>query len=260
VLVIGYAPSAGTLLHARTLAKRQPAGGLLGVIDPQPVDALPLPLAEPEVAAAAALLGVPLTSVRGADATRRRVLAELPAHSVAHFACHGLARPDTPLESALVMSGGEMLTLGDLFQLELAGPGRPGIRLVVLSACETQLPGTDLPDELVGLPGGFLQAGAAAVVATQWKIADAAAALATAVFYRNLKSGLDGPAALRAAQIWLRDTTNGDKATFMHPRYGHSGLPESVARPLWSWRVTLPAGHRSFAEPSLWAAMTYTGG
>jgi len=258
-LAITYAPSAGALLHARELAGQRPLTDLLGIADPQPVDAGSLPLAGAEVEAAAALLGVPLRDLRGPAADREHVLGALPGHSVVHFACHGRARPDLPMESALLMSGNTVLTLTDLFRLELAGHGRSGIRLAVLSACETQLPGSDLPDELVGLPSGFLQAGAAAVMASQWKITDIAAALVTAVFYRNLKSGYDGPAALRAAQVWLRDTTNGEKAAFMHPRTGQSGLPEAVARPLWRWLVTTPAQQRSFAEPSQWAAMTYTG-
>jgi CHAT domain-containing protein len=258
-LVISYVPSAGTLLHARDLAAEHPVDDLFGVVDPRPVDAAPLPLAEAEVAAGAAALGISVSDVRGGAASRRRVLAELPGHAVVHFACHGLAKPDIPLHSALLMADDERLTLADLFELELSSPGRPGIRLAVLSACETQLPGTELPDELVSLPSGFMQAGSAAVVASQWRIADAAAALVVSAFYRNLGLGLPGPAALRAAQTWLRDTTDGDKATFLHPRSGQSGLPEAAARPLWRWLVTRPAGQRSFAQPSQWAAMTYTG-
>ena len=56
---LSYAPSAVTLLHARELARRQPLAALLGVADPEPVNASALPLAAAEVEAAAALLGVP---------------------------------------------------------------------------------------------------------------------------------------------------------------------------------------------------------
>lgn len=256
---IAYVPNAMALLAAGDLVARRPLDSLLGVADPQAGQAGSLPLADAEVAAAAALLGGPATELHGAAATREHVLTGLPGHSVVHFACHGRARPDQPMQSALLMTGGQALALSDVFGLRLARPGRSGLRLVVLSACETQLPGDDLPDELVGLPSGFLQAGAAAVVASQWKIADMAAALVTMFFYRQLTSGADGPAALRAAQLWLRDTTNGDKAAFLHPRSGHSDLPEAVARPLWRRLVTMPPTQRSFAEPSQWAAMTYTG-
>ena len=99
---------------------------------------------------------------------------------------------------------------------------------------------------------------AAAVVASQWMIGDTAAALTTTMFYRNLVSGAEGPAALRDAQAWLRDTTNAEKAAFLHPATGRSGLPPAVARPLWRWLMQAPDG-RSFLMPSQWAAMTYTG-
>lgn len=257
-LAVSYAPSAVAMLHARELSGQEAVSGLLGVAEPMPVNAKPLPFAAAEVAAAAAILGGPATALHGTDAERARILDELPGHSVVHFACHGLARPDAPLDSALLTSNNEQLTLGDLFRLELAEGNRRGMRLAVLSACETQLPGRELPDELVGLPSGFLQAGAAAVVASQWMIGDTAAALTTTMFYRNLVSGAEGPAALRDAQAWLRDTTNGEKAAFLHPATGRSGLPPAVARPLWRWLLQLPDG-RSFLMPSKWAAMTYTG-
>jgi CHAT domain-containing protein len=79
------------------------------------------------------------------------------------------------------------------------------------------------------------------------------------MFYRNLLAGADGPAALRDAQVWVRDTDNGEKAAFMDPRAGRSGLPAQAARPLWRWLVRAPARMRTFAMPSQWAAMTYTG-
>jgi CHAT domain-containing protein len=59
------------------------------------------------------------------------------------------------------MANDEILTLRDLFDLKL-----PGIRLAILSVCETGLPGTQLPDEVVSLPTGLLQAGVAGVVAS----------------------------------------------------------------------------------------------
>ena len=232
-VALSYAPSAVAILHAREIAGRLPLAGLLGIVDPETTNARSLPLAAAERHAAATLMSGPFLKLSGADAARDRVLAELPGRAVAHFACHGLARPDSPLDSALLTSGEQPLTLRDLFGLELTGHDRPGMRLAVLSACETQLPGTELPDELIGLPGGFLQAGAAAVMASQWAIEDAAAALVTIMFYRNLMAGADGPVALRDAQIWVRDTDNGEKASFLHPRTGQSGLPDQAARPLW---------------------------
>lgn len=52
---------------------------------------------------------------------------------------------------------------------------RIGARPVVLSACGSGLSGTASPDEVVGLPTGLLQAGAAAVVAPPGEVPDATA-------------------------------------------------------------------------------------
>jgi hypothetical protein len=60
---------------------------------------------------------------------------------VVHFACHGLAVIDDPLDSGLLLSRTDRLTLCDLLGLTIIAG------LAVLSACETALTGTDLPDE-----------------------------------------------------------------------------------------------------------------
>ena len=258
-IVLGYAPSAASLLHARGVAGQRRVPALLTVANPQPTGAAPLPLASTEASIAAAALRIPVTTLQGSGATCERVLAALPGRSVVHFACHGRARLEAPMESALLLAGNTLLLLGDLLRLDLAGQHRPGIGLAVLSACETQIPGSQLPDEVVSLPSGFLQAGAAGIVASQWMLDDTAAALLAAVFYPLLAAGRGASASLAQAQAWLRDTTNGVKAVYLHPVTGRSGLPAAAVRPLWRWAVTQPAGDRPFALPAQWAAMTYTG-
>ncbi|MEN8152168.1 MAG: CHAT domain-containing protein, partial [Planctomycetota bacterium] len=105
----------------------------------------------------------------GKDATEQRLLTELSAgkrwHSV-HFACHGFYDRRRPAWSALALSPGDVedgfLTVVEIFGLRVPSD------LVVLSACETGLVGAELPDEVVGLAAGFVQAGAAGVVSTLW--------------------------------------------------------------------------------------------
>ena len=92
---------------------------------------------------------------------RARVLAALPDYPVLHFATHGRSGWLDPLQSELVLAGEQHLTLPDLLALRLEKG-----RLAVLSACESGVPGTDLPDEMAGLPAGFQQAGLAGVVAS----------------------------------------------------------------------------------------------
>jgi len=73
--------------------------------------------------------------------------------------------------------------------------------LVVLSACQTAL-GKDVRGEgLIGLTRGFMYAGAKRVVASLWKVDDAASAEFMKRFYQNLLQKKLAPAsALRQTQ------------------------------------------------------------
>jgi CHAT domain-containing protein len=118
------------------------------------------------------------------------------------------------MESALWMFGQVPLTVGDLLDVG----GRPQARLAFLSACETGLIGTELPDEVVGLAAGFMQAGTAGVVSTLWSVADESTALLAERFYENWKGqGMSPLEALVAAQQWLRDEA--DRGRWAHPYY-----------------------------------------
>jgi len=99
------------------------------------------------------------------QATREALWAMLPEATIAHFACHGQFGLDDTLDSALLLAQESRLTLHDLVAGDTTALSN--LRLVALSACQTAI--TDfgrLPDESIGLPGGFLQAGVPAVVGT----------------------------------------------------------------------------------------------
>jgi CHAT domain-containing protein len=170
----------------------------------------------------------------------------MPATDVHHFACHAVARPAVPLDSALILAKGAPLTLRDVLALKLAGS-----RLVVLSGCDTQIPGDQLPDEVVGLPAGLLEAGAAGVIASHWRVYDTASALLMARFYRGwLSDGQSPSEALRQAQRWLRDTTNAEKA---------DDLTARADRRLRRLVLRGDPERRDYAHPHQWAAFSYTG-
>ena len=87
------------------------------------------------------------------------------------------------------------------------------LRLVVLSACRTALVGTELPDEAVGLPSAWLQAGAKDVLASLWPVSDSVTVAFMKKFYELLLlDRLDPTEALWLAQRWLRglQTWRGD--------------------------------------------------
>jgi len=207
---ISYVPNARVLSAAHTRAGAARSGRLLAVAQPRPSALAPLPYTGTEAIVAAAALGrggARPVLLAGPDATPAAVAEALPACDVAHFGCHGRADLTVPLASALLLGDDAPLSLGELLPLRL------DLRLAVLSACETGQPGTALPDEVISLPAGLLQAGAAGVVATGWVVPDGPSAALITEFYRRWRWEDQPPGqALAGAQAWLRDTSNGEKA------------------------------------------------
>jgi tetratricopeptide (TPR) repeat protein len=73
--------------------------------------------------------------------------------------------------------------------------------LVVLSSCESAL-GKDLESEgIIGLPRGFLYAGAKSVIASLWKVDDEATAKLMSNLYARIQRGESLGSALRGAQL-----------------------------------------------------------
>jgi CHAT domain-containing protein len=126
-----------------------------------------------------------------------------------HIATHALVDSQRPRLSALALTPerrGEATPsafgLLDILGLKLSSG------LVVLSACETSR-GRLLPGEgVLGPAQAFLQAGAAAVVASYWRVDDAATSRFMQVFYRYLLAErLPAATALRKAQIEEAETS-----------------------------------------------------
>ncbi|GAA1261293.1 CHAT domain-containing protein [Kitasatospora nipponensis] len=247
-LLLSYVPNARTRTAAAEGARRAAPDGLLAIEDPRPVTAGPLPAAGREVRSAMAHFARS-RSLSGERATRPAVLAALGEYPVLHFACHGFADAAEPLASGLLLACDESLSLRDLL---VRGP--LNARLAVLSACETAVPGADLPDEVINLPAGLLQAGIGGVVGSQWSVNDASTMVLMARFYELWRvDALDPAQALRRAQQWVRDTTNGAK----RDRYPDieelrgSRVP-AQAKQLWE-------GARAHRAPWYWAAFVYVG-
>jgi len=143
----------------------------------------------------------------GFKASRATVIdPELSKYRIVHFATHGLLNDDRPELSGLLLSMVDekgqpqngFLQLHQIYDLNLPA------ELIVLSACQTAA-GKDVKGEgLMSLTRGFMHAGAARVVASLWKVDDAATASLMALFYKEMfVNKLSPAAALRAAQIEL---------------------------------------------------------
>ncbi|NER27828.1 MAG: CHAT domain-containing protein [Symploca sp. SIO1C4] len=195
----------------------------------------------------------------------------------AHFSCHGYFNTSQPHQSALILANAELnaaptqpntenyfsldnggvldlnkcLTLDKIFTLSL-----DKCRLVTLSACETGLIDfRNTSDEYIGLPSGFLYAGAAIVVSSLWKVNDLSTAFLMIRFYQNLKRGLAGALALNQAQLWLRDLTKGDLETWIRENSLKPAIRTSLRRRLHK----LEDGAKPFESPFYWAAFCAIG-
>jgi len=150
--------------------------------------------------------------------------ANLASAGVVHFATHALVDPRGQSRTALALtpSGADdgFLTTSEIASLHLRGA------LVVLSACES-LGGQILGGEgLRGLSEPFLEAGARAVVVTQWSIGDRSVLPFVERFYADMAAGASVGDALRQSKLvairaggritdWAAFTAIGDAS--MHP-------------------------------------------
>jgi CHAT domain-containing protein len=90
-------------------------------------------------------------------------LGAAPQSNYLHFACHGSYDWQDPIQSGLYLADRRRLTLADaIVRLDLGaarlGRSRPAKPSDIRQS----------PDEFLGLPAGFLQAGAPAVISALW--------------------------------------------------------------------------------------------
>jgi CHAT domain-containing protein len=142
----------------------------------------------------------------------------------------------------------------------------------VLSDCQTAVTEyKQLPEEAIGLPAGFLQAGVPGVIGSLWTVEDLSTALLMQRFYLNhLRGDPDDPAraraplapdeALRQAQLWLRDRLTVRQVREYLARVEKdkqiSPAQASAYRREYEGR---PEDELPFASPRYWAAFTAYG-
>jgi len=181
------------------------AAGEAGVLDGrQKIRRLPFSRTEADAIFALLPRGDGLKAL-GFDASRATVTdSDLSQYRIVHFATHALVNSEHPELSGIVLSlidrRGQpvdgFLRLNEIYNLNLPAD------LVVLSACQTALGKQVRAEGLIGLMRGFMYAGAARVVASQWKVDDEATAELMSRFYEKmLKRGEPAAAALRQAQL-----------------------------------------------------------
>lgn len=138
----------------------------------------------------------------GRQATTAAVMDALEGASVAHVACHGRFRADSPLFSALELAD------GPLNVYELQRLRRPP-QTVVLSACDLATSDTRPGDELLGFAAALIGMGTRTIVASVVPVPDSAAKRLMISLHRHLTAGCSPAAALANAQETLRQRRSG---------------------------------------------------
>jgi CHAT domain-containing protein len=238
--------------------------------------------------------------LRSQAISKNRVVRALKQCWYAHLAVHGVYQPDQPRRSHLLLTDKEdtreehCIFLGEALERRTSDGGLEfdleGVRLLVLSACETAV--IDIrqaPDEVMGLASGFLQAGAAGVIASLWAVDDRATCLLMSRFaqlYLDPRRGLSPARALAEAQRWLREeATNAVLMTYDPAETGQPAVQKGAAPQTGEYAAasrlrSLRLGYESglaeihteaamraaenphalpYADPFYWAAFVVTG-
>lgn len=257
--VITYAPTALSVAAAgNRVSVGQAARSLLAVASPRPSVEEPLELAGAEAQSISRLFAESRL-LEGAAASRSDVTSTMPDFDVLHIACHALSVPTDPRSSGIVLANDRMLTVADLLGSDLSRA-----KLAVLSACETGVPGTDAPDETIGLTTAIFGAGVDGVISSFWQVVDWWAFLLMVRFY-ELWRNPDGPSdrdpseALTLAQRWMRDSTNGEKRRQLTSWGARGRIPAEAVRTLDALLAPLAPGGLGFSGLDAWAPFFFTG-
>lgn len=157
--------------------------------------------ARAEVAALSGLYPQPITLV-GRRATVTAVMDALDGATVAHLACHGHFRADSPLFSSLELAD------GPLNAYELQRLRRPP-RLIVLSACDLGTSDTRPGDELLGFAAALIGMGTETIIASVVPVPDAGAKRLMISLHGRLTDGERPAVALARAQVEMRPRERG---------------------------------------------------
>ena len=137
------------------------------------------------------------TVLTGSAATAAAVMRAIDGATVAHLACHGRFRSDSPLFSSLELGDGPL----NAYELQRL---RRAPELVVLSACDLAISDTGPGNEQLGLASALIGMGTRTVIASVVPVPDAAVKRLMVALHRHLTSGRSPAQALALAQAGRR--------------------------------------------------------
>jgi CHAT domain-containing protein len=129
-----------------------------------------------------------------------------------HFAAHGIASQNKPLQSAILLSpdsaGQYKLSAPEIINSKIHAD------LVTISSCESAGTRSYDTEGLVGLGWAFMRAGAHNVVAGLWDVDDASTPGLMDKFYEELQRGQTPAHALRQAKVAMLDSNDHNKRPY----------------------------------------------
>lgn len=123
-----------------------------------------------------------------------------------HFTAHATANIDSPLDSAVILSGPDnayKLYARDIAAAASGSRPRLSAELVTISACRSAGERAYSGEGLVGFAWAFLRAGSRRVVAGLWDVDDRSTATLMDHFYEGIAAGAPPSRALREAKLGL---------------------------------------------------------
>lgn len=144
----------------------------------------------------------------GANATFSHLRATLRQHDVLHFAGHARANEWFPFRTQLFFAPDAEHPSGAVSAEALTTAGISHVRLAVLAACETAGGPVWQGVGTISVARLLLDAGVPSVVGALWRVDDDASRALLVQFHREYAKGVDPVAALHAAQLALRQSSD----------------------------------------------------
>lgn len=160
---------------------------------------------------------------KGNQATRNKFVSNANDYKIIHLSTHAKSNDVQGEDSFIAFSKSQdsleknQLYVKELYNLDLDAD------MVVLSACETGIGELQKGEGVISLARAFTYAGARSTVTSLWNVNDAQTTKLMALFYTNLKQGMDKGTALHKAKLTYIQT-------------------EDLAAPYF-WAAFIPAGN-----------------
>jgi CHAT domain-containing protein len=158
----------------------------------------PLPFSQDELQQVTQAFEVDL--IMNGEATLAQFSKKAGSANVLHLSTHAFASTDAG--SPLIAFHDQPLFLREVYHQDLSAD------LVVLSACQTNIGKLAKGEGVLGLGRGFIQAGAASVIASLWNVNARVGGQVLSNFYHTIGQGKTKGSALHSAQLdYLDDPT-----------------------------------------------------